>query len=47
MNVGNTLQKAPVRDKAIEFEVGGQMVKLSPSIVKNYLVNGNGNVTDQ
>lgn len=47
MNVGNTLQKTPVRDKAIEFEVGGQMVKLSPSIVKNYLVNGNGSVTDQ
>ena len=47
MTVGNTLQKAPVRDKAISFEVGGQEVKLSPSIVKNYLVSGNGNVTDQ
>ena len=47
MTVGNTLQKAQVRDKAISFEVGGQEVKLSPSIVKNYLVSGNGNVTDQ
>ena len=47
MAVANSLQKAPVRDKMIEYEVGGQMVKLSPSIIKNYLVNGNGNVSDQ
>lgn len=47
MAVSNTLTKAPVRDKAIEYEVNGQIVKLSPSIIKNYLVNGNGNVSDQ
>ena len=30
-----------------EYEVGGQMVKLSPNMVRSYLVNGNGQVTDQ
>lgn len=30
-----------------EYEVGGQMVKLSPSMVRQYLVNGTGTVTDQ
>ncbi|MDR2981239.1 MAG: phage recombination protein Bet [Puniceicoccales bacterium] len=34
-------------DKAIEYESNGTVIKLSPSIVRNYLVNGNGNVTDQ
>lgn len=30
-----------------EYECGGQLVKISPSLIKNYLVNGNGQVTDQ
>ena len=30
-----------------EYECGGQMVKLSPAIIRQYLVNGNGQVTDQ
>jgi phage recombination protein Bet len=34
-------------DKAIEYESNGTMIKLSPSIVRNYLVNGNGNASDQ
>ena len=31
----------------IEYKVGGETVKLSPSIIRKYLVNGGGNVTDQ
>lgn len=31
----------------INYEVNGENVKLSPALVKQYLVNGNGNVSDQ
>lgn len=31
----------------IEYKVGDETLKLSPSIIRNYLVNGGGNVTDQ
>lgn len=34
-------------DKAVEFQVNGANVRLSPSIVRNYLTNGDGRVTDQ
>lgn len=48
MKVNNTLtKKAPMQDKAIEYKCGEEIVKLSPSIIRNYLVNGGGNVTDQ
>lgn len=38
-------QKVP--DKAVEYKVGEETVKLSPAIIRNYLVSGNGEVTDQ
>ena len=48
MAVQNRLQKAPEQEKGIvEYECGGQMVKLSPKLIRSYLVNGNGAVTDQ
>ena len=48
MAVQNRLQKAPEQEKNItEYECGGQMVKLSPGMIRKYLVNGNGAVTDQ
>lgn len=50
MAVQNTLQKnvpAQADRGIVEYECGGQPVKLSPAMVKNYLVNGNGAVTDQ
>lgn len=48
MAVNNRLQKAPEQEKGItEYECGGQMVKISPNMIKKYLVNGNGAVTDQ
>ena len=50
MAVGNTLrpqQQKTMADKSVEYKCGEETVKLSPSIIRNYLVNGNGNVTDQ
>lgn len=48
MAVQNSLRKAPEQEKNItEYECGGQMVKISPNMIKKYLVNGNGSVTDQ
>lgn len=48
MAVNNNLgPKKPMADKAIEYKCGDETVKLSPSIIRRYLVNGNGEVTDQ
>lgn len=48
MAVNNYLAKRPQQnDKVVEYKCGEEIVKLSPSIIRNYLVNGNGNVTDQ
>ena len=48
MAVNNTLNpKKPMTDKPVEYKCGDEMVKLSPSIIRNYLVNGNGEITDQ
>lgn len=44
----NQMQAMPqLRDKAVEYKVNNETVKLSPSIVRNYLTNGNQDVTDQ
>lgn len=40
-------QRKPLPDTSITYQVNGADVKLSPSIVRNYLTNGNGNVSDQ
>lgn len=34
-------------DKKISYEVGQETVQLSPTVVRDYLTKGNGNVTDQ
>lgn len=34
-------------NQLVEFSANGEKVKLSPAIVRNYLVNGNGKITDQ
>lgn len=47
MAVKNSLQQKPITDKPIEYKCGEETVKLSPTIIRNYLVNGGGNVTDQ
>lgn len=44
-------QQAPAQaslpDKAVEYKVNNETVRLSPSIVRNYLSGGNPKVTDQ
>ena len=47
--VNNSIVKrtAEISDKAVEFKAGEEIVKLSPSIIKRYLVKGSGEVTDQ
>ena len=48
MAVNNTIQKKAATDlMAFEYESNGEKVKLSASTVRNYLVSGGGNVTDQ
>lgn len=49
MAVQNSIAKRQggMPDKQVEYTVNGSTVRLSPSIVRNYLTNGNGNVTDQ
>lgn len=48
MAVNNKMTpQKPMQDKSISYMVNGEEVKLSPSVVRNYLVNGQGNVTDQ
>ncbi len=44
--VQNRLAKAQ-ENKTVEYEVNGEKVKLSPNIIRNYLVSGSGNVSDQ
>lgn len=43
----NLTNKPKFNDVTIEYDSNGTQVKLSPSIVRNYLVNGNGAVSDQ
>lgn len=50
MAVSNTLapkKKEDFNSKTVKYKCGEEEVVLSPSIIRNYLVNGNGNVTDQ
>lgn len=48
MRVNNRIaQKPQTNDKVVEYKCGEETVKLSPSIIRNYLVSGGGNVTDQ
>lgn len=47
MAVQNTLRKNTSNGSMIEYESGGQMVKLSPDMIRSYLVSGGGNVTNQ
>lgn len=48
MAVNNTLVKAKANETAITFTAGNDTVKLSPAIIKKYLVSGDANnVTDQ
>lgn len=45
--IKNKLMDQKQESKIVEYESNGQKVKLSPTIIRNYLVNGTGNVSDQ
>lgn len=45
--VKNSLTKNQKEKGIVEFEVNGEVVKLSPTLIRNYLVNGNGDITNQ
>ena len=47
MAVGNTLVQAKPQTDVVEYKAGGQTVTLSPGFIKQYLVSGGGNITDQ
>lgn len=47
MAVKNSLAKTTQASNIIKYDANGETVQLSASMVKNYLVNGNGAVTDQ
>lgn len=40
-------KKEDFNSKTVKYKCGEEEVTLSPSIIRNFLVNGNGNVTDQ
>ena len=48
MALKNNIAKTPQKDMGVtEYKVGEESIRLSPAIVRKYLVNGSGNVTDQ
>lgn len=47
MAVNNTLVKRPQDTGITEYLSNGETVKLSPAMIKNYLVSGGGNVTNE
>lgn len=48
MAIKNSLSKTQAQaSNMIKYDANGETVQLSPNMVKNYLVNGNGAVTDQ
>ena len=47
MAVQNSIVKKPDTAGMVEYESGGQTVKLSPAMIRKYLVSGGGNVSDQ
>lgn len=47
MAVTNSIAAKKPREAITEYKVGEESIKLSPGIVRKYLVNGSGDVTDQ
>lgn len=47
MAVRNSLTKPDFESASVKYESNGTEVTLSPAIIRKYLVNGQGNVTDQ
>lgn len=47
MAVANSMQIRQNDNKVVEYQVGGASVRLTPTMVKAYLTNGDGRVTEQ
>lgn len=47
MALKNSLAKTPEKNTEIIYDANGEKVKLSPTMIKKYLVNGNGTVSDE
>ena len=51
MSVNNRISKVKMsetqNEKVVEYTAGDELVKLTPNMIKQYLVRGDGNVTDQ
>lgn len=47
MAVSNTIAKANPTGNMVEYDSNGETVKLSPTMIRQYLVRGNGEVSDQ
>lgn len=47
MTVQNTLVEKPQKKLSAEYEINGEKMTLSAATIKNYLVSGGGEVTDQ
>ena len=46
-SISKSNQGGRMPDKAVEYRCGEEIVKLSPSIIRRYLVSGGGDVTDE
>ena len=47
-SITQNVQRRPLPDKPVSYQVNGREINLSPSVVRAYLTNGDGNkVTDQ
>jgi len=47
MAVNNSIAKKPQKESITEYMSNGEKVKLSPQIIRKYLVSGGGNVDDE
>lgn len=45
--VANTIQRTQKATAVTEYEANGEIVRISPNMIRQYLVSGGGNVTDE
>ena len=47
MAVANSIMQKPSNTQVTEYEANGEIVRISPTMIRKYLVNGGGKVTDE
>lgn len=45
--ITNQIAERPAQQNIVEYQAGDEMIKLSPEMVKRFLVNGGGNVSNE